>query len=51
MMMMMLTVMAEDEDHGDPKELLKEYLKLEKEVSQTRDELKKALMACLGGGG
>ncbi len=40
---------TEDEDHGDPQELLKEYLKIEKEVEKTRNELKKELMAALGG--
>ena len=39
-----------DEEHGDPKELLKEYLKIEKEVEKTRNALKAELMAALGGG-
>jgi len=37
-----------DENLGDPKELLEEYLQLEKEVSTTRKKLKKELMASLG---
>lgn len=40
---------TEDEDHGDPQELLKEYLKIQKEVEKTRNELKAELMAALGG--
>ena len=38
-----------DENHGDPADILKEYLQLEKEVNETRNELKKELMNALGG--
>ncbi len=38
-----------DAGHGDPEKLLKEYHKLLKEVSKTRDSLKSELMASLGG--
>lgn len=40
---------VEDEDHGDPRELLKEYRQIEKEVQKIRDKLKAELMAALGG--
>ncbi|MCK5199202.1 MAG: N-6 DNA methylase, partial [Spirochaetales bacterium] len=38
-----------DENHGDPEDLLKEYLQLEKDVENTRNKLKAELMASLGG--
>lgn len=38
-----------DEDHGDPKELLREYKTLVSEIESTRDALKKELMEALGG--
>ena len=38
-----------DENHGDPEDLLKEYLQLEKEAEITRNKLKAELMASLGG--
>jgi len=38
-----------DENHGDPEEILQEYLNLEKEAQKTRDQLKAELMASLGG--
>ncbi len=37
-----------DENHGDPEDLLKEYLQLEKDAMNTRNKLKKELMASLG---
>ena len=37
-----------DADHGDPKDILKEYVQLEKEVEKTRNVLKKELMEALG---
>lgn len=37
-----------DENHGDPEDLLKEYLLLEKEAENTRNKLKAELMASLG---
>ncbi len=39
----------EDENLGDPKDILKEYLQLEKQAQKTRDKLKNELMASLGG--
>ncbi|RNC71838.1 MAG: SAM-dependent DNA methyltransferase [Desulfuromonadales bacterium] len=39
-----------DEDHGDPEELLAKYTKLLAEAAQTRDALKRELMAALDGG-
>lgn len=39
---------TEDEDHGDPDELLLKYKKLRQEISATRESLKKELMAALG---
>lgn len=39
----------EDEDHGDPAELLADYKKITAELEQTRDSMKKELMAALGG--
>lgn len=38
-----------DENHGDPEDLLNDYLQLEKEAMNTRNNLKKELMASLGG--
>ncbi len=38
-----------DENHGNPEDLLKEYLQLEKDAMNTRNKLKKELMASLGG--
>jgi len=40
---------TEDEDHGDPEELLKKYYDLKKQISDVRNQLKKELMAALGG--
>lgn len=37
-----------DEDHGDPKELLKKYLQITKEIEKTRNALKNELMEALG---
>jgi type I restriction enzyme M protein len=37
-----------DEDRGDPKELLKKYLQITKEIEKTRNALKKELMESLG---
>lgn len=38
-----------DESHGDPEEILKKYLHLEKEAEKTRNKLKAELIASLGG--
>jgi len=38
---------VEDEDHGDPVELLARYQKIVSEVDETRDKLKLELAACL----
>ena len=40
---------VEDESHGDPEKLLKEYKKLLAELDQTREELKQELMKSLEG--
>lgn len=40
---------TEDEDHGDPEELLQKYYDLEKQIGNVRDQLKKELMSALGG--
>lgn len=40
---------VEDEDHGDPEDLLKKYEALEKELSKTRESLKRELMKSLEG--
>jgi len=40
---------SEDEDHGDPGDLLKKYYDLEKQIGDVRDQLKKELMSALGG--
>ncbi len=37
-----------DTDHGDPEEILKEYLLLEKEVGKIRSNLKEELMQAIG---
>ena len=40
---------VEDEDHGDPKEILKDYNQVAKELANLRDKLKAELMTSLGG--
>ncbi|QXO95551.1 hypothetical protein KSK55_03890 [Methanospirillum purgamenti] len=40
---------VEDEDHGDPIELLARYQKIVSEVIETREKLKQELAACLKG--
>jgi len=37
-----------DENHGDPEDILKEYLYLEQEAEKTRNKLKAELIASLG---
>jgi len=37
-----------DENHGDPEDILKDYLQLEKEAEKTRNALKAELIASLG---
>ncbi|GAX61582.1 type I restriction modification enzyme M subunit [Candidatus Scalindua japonica] len=37
-----------DENHGDPKDILKEYHEIEKKIEKVRNTLKKELMDALG---